>query len=103
MRPLFHAGRRARITGRLCVGMIDPPIRHALPQRQAGLLIGRERLLRLSSAPSLTPIALDDFKRARDELPAQAKRLVEENAERLEAFFDIPRPPVTFFHGPLTC
>ena len=66
---------------------------------QAGLLIGRERLLRLSSAPSLTPIALDDFKRARDELPAQAKRLVEENAERLEMFFDSPRPPVTFYHG----
>lgn len=70
---------------------------------QAGLLIGRERLLRLSSAPSLTPIALDDFKRAHDELPAQAKRLVEENSERLEAFFDTPRPPATFFHGPLAC
>lgn len=40
---------------------------------QAGLLMARERLLRLSSAP----IALDDFKRARDELPAQAKRLVD--------------------------
>ena len=65
----------------------------------AGLLIGRERLLRLSSAPSLTPIALDDFERARDELPAQAKRLVEENAERLEVFFDTRRPPVTFYHG----
>jgi len=70
---------------------------------QAGLLIGRERLLRLSSAPSLTPIALDDFKRAHDELPAQAKRLVEENSERLEAFFNTPRPPATFFHGPLAC
>ena len=65
----------------------------------AGLLIGRERLLRLSSAPSLTPIALDDFERARDELPAQAKRLVEENAQRLEVFFDTRRPPVTFYHG----
>jgi len=66
-------------------------------------VIGRERLLRLSSAPSLTPIALDDFNRARDELPAQAKRLVEENSERLETFFDMPRPPVIFYHGPLVC
>lgn len=69
---------------------------------QAGLLIGRERLFRLTSAPTLTPIALDDFARARDELPAQAKRLVEENAERLEQFFDTPRAPAAFYHGPTT-
>lgn len=34
MRPLFHAGRSARMAGRFCVCMTDPPIRHALPQRQ---------------------------------------------------------------------
>lgn len=66
---------------------------------QAGLLIGRDRLLRLTVAPSLTPIAMDDFERARDELPDQARRLVEENAERLEAFFDEERPRGIFYHG----
>ena len=67
---------------------------------QAGLLVGRERMLRLTAAPSPTPIALDDFVRASSELPVQAKRLVEENAERLEAFFDRQRIPATFYHGP---
>ncbi|EEE37976.1 patatin [Rhodobacteraceae bacterium KLH11] len=66
---------------------------------QAGLLIGRNRLLRVTTAPSLAPIAMDDFERARDELPAQARRLIEENAERLEMFFDAERAPVTFYHG----
>ncbi|MBR2657212.1 MAG: patatin-like phospholipase family protein [Loktanella sp.] len=66
---------------------------------QAGLLIGRERLLRLSSPPSLAPIALDDFERASAELPSQAKRLVEENSERLEKFFDVPRTAAAFYHG----
>src|SRR6056297_1558166 len=34
MRPLFQAGRRARMTGKFDVSMTDPPIRHAVPQRQ---------------------------------------------------------------------
>lgn len=67
---------------------------------QAGLLIGRDRMLRLTSAPTLEPIALDDFGRASRELPAQAKRLVEEHSERLEALFDTTRPCATFYHGP---
>jgi len=67
---------------------------------QAGLLVGRDRLLRLNASPTLSPISLDDFERARDELPSQAKRLVEENAENLEAFFDTPRPAAIFYHGP---
>lgn len=66
---------------------------------QAGLLIGRDRLLRLTSAPTLAPVEMDDFERARDELPGQARRLVEENSEPLEAFFDAERTPVTFYHG----
>ena len=69
---------------------------------QAGLLIGRDRMLRLTSAPTLEPIALDDFTRVSAELPQQAKRLVEENAERLETFFDAPRASTAFFHGPLS-
>jgi integrase/recombinase XerD len=34
MRPLFQAGRSARMAGKFGVSMTDPPIRHALPQRQ---------------------------------------------------------------------
>ena len=66
---------------------------------QAGLLIGRERVLRLSTPPTLAPIATDDFERARDELTCQARRLVEENSKPLEGFFDAERSPVTFYHG----
>lgn len=69
---------------------------------QAELLIGRDRMLRLTSAPTLEPIALDDFTRASAELPQQAKRLVEENAERLETFFDARRASTAFYHGPLS-
>jgi len=69
---------------------------------QAGLLIGRDRMLRLTSVPTLEPIALDDFTRASSELPQQAKRLVEENAEWLERFFDAPRASAAFYHGPLS-
>ncbi|MCR8724514.1 CBASS cGAMP-activated phospholipase [Frigidibacter sp. ROC022] len=70
---------------------------------QAGLLIGRNRMLRLTSAPTLEPIALDDFTRASAELPQHAKRLVEENATRLEKLFDLERPRATFFHGLHKC
>jgi hypothetical protein len=42
---------------------------------------------------------MDDFERACKELPGQAQRLVEENAERLESFFDEKRNPVIFYHG----
>ena len=34
MRPLFQAGRSARMAGKFGVCMIDPPIRHTLPLRQ---------------------------------------------------------------------
>ncbi len=34
IRPLFQAGRRARMAGRFGVSITDPQIRHALPKRQ---------------------------------------------------------------------
>ncbi len=37
MRPLLHAGRRARMTCKFGVSMTDPPIRHALLQRRTGV------------------------------------------------------------------
>lgn len=68
-------------------------------QGQAGLLIGRERLTRLSPPTLLKPIALDDVDRARSELPEQAIRVVEDNSEVLEAMFDFKRPVPIYFHG----
>ena len=44
---------------------------------QAGLLIGRDQLIRIDAPESTNPIALDDWARARDELPAMARSLVE--------------------------
>ena len=73
-----------------------------MTSNKAGLLIGRDRMLRLTSAPTLEPIALADFTRASSELPQQAKRLVEENAKWLERFFDAPRASAAFYHGPLS-
>lgn len=66
---------------------------------QARLLIGYDRLLRLTTVPALNPIALDDFARASGELPQQATQIVEENAGQLERFFDLKRPQATFYHG----
>ena len=44
---------------------------------QAGLLIGRDRLTRIDAPESTNPIALDDYLRAKAELPAMARVLVE--------------------------
>jgi patatin-like phospholipase/acyl hydrolase len=69
---------------------------------QAGLLIGRDQLLRINPASGSTPIDLDDYARASLELPVLAKRMVEDNADRLEAIFAQERPPYTAYHGPRT-
>lgn len=53
---------------------IHPQSQSALGQ--AGLLIGRDHMLRLTSAPTLEPIALDGVARASSERPQQAKRIV---------------------------
>ena len=66
---------------------------------QAGLLIGRERLLRINSEPSLDPIGLDDYQRAAKELPKIAKKLVEDNSAQLEKFFDGPRDEYVSHYG----
>lgn len=44
---------------------------------QAGLLIGRDRPTRLDAPESPPPIALDNWTRARDELPSIARYLVD--------------------------
>ncbi|WP_419790214.1 CBASS cGAMP-activated phospholipase [Sinorhizobium medicae] len=68
---------------------------------QAGLLLGRDHLRRIDGAPMTDdPIVLDDYQRAAAELPAIARRLVDDNSERLAHFFSQPRPPFDAFHGP---
>ncbi|MEH2573466.1 CBASS cGAMP-activated phospholipase [Bradyrhizobium sp. AZCC 1708] len=51
---------------------------------QAGLLIGRDQLIRLNApqpSPGQKPIDLDDFARAKAELPAIARKLIDENGD----------------------
>lgn len=68
---------------------------------QAGLLIGRDRLLRLDGPPMRSnPIELDDFARSAEELPAIAEKIVAENSDRLATFFGSPRPPFHAVYGP---
>jgi uncharacterized protein len=68
---------------------------------QAGLLIGRDRLVRLN-APSCHggPIGLDDVGRATTELPSMAKNLADQNGALVaEKFFSSKAEPYTHFHG----
>ena len=67
---------------------------------QAGLLIGRDQLLRINPTSGSAPIDLDDYARAALELPTVAKRMVDENAEQLKAIFARERLPYTAYHGP---
>ncbi len=69
---------------------------------QAGLLIGRDHLLRLNAPPMPeNPIELDDYHRARDELPPIAPRLADEFGEEVRArFFQEPADEFLAHHGP---
>ncbi len=67
---------------------------------QAGLLIGRDHLLRVDGDPMPDAIELDDYQRAAAELPGVAEQLVDQNSDRLADFFMGARPPFNAFHGP---
>lgn len=54
---------------------------------QAHLLVGKENVLRVDAPETPTPIALDDYRRARAELPAMARSLVEASGHRIEQLF----------------
>lgn len=69
---------------------------------QAGLLIGRDRLVRID-APAMPdrPIKLDDFRRARDELPAIGVSLAGQFSEVVSSrFFSKVAEPYSAFVGP---
>ncbi|MGO7365133.1 CBASS cGAMP-activated phospholipase [Rhizobium leguminosarum] len=67
---------------------------------QAGLLIGRDHLLRVDGEPMAHAIELDDYHRAAAELPEIAEQLVDQHSDRLADFFAEPRPPFIAFNGP---
>jgi hypothetical protein len=54
---------------------------------QAYLLVGKDNVLRVDAPESPTPIALDDYRRAKAELPAMARSLVEASGHRIETMF----------------
>jgi patatin-like phospholipase/acyl hydrolase len=69
---------------------------------QAGLLIGRDQLLRLN-APAMpdNPIALDDYDRARRELPPIAAQLVSAHGQSIQDRFLFEQAePYDAFYGP---
>jgi len=68
---------------------------------QAGLLIGRDNLLRVDGQSSAeAAIALDDYRRSVSELPSMALRYVDAHEAELARFFTGERPVYESFHGP---
>jgi patatin-like phospholipase/acyl hydrolase len=69
---------------------------------QAGLLIGRDQLVRLNAPPMPdNPIALDDYARARNELPGIAARLVNAQGQSIrDRFLFDEAQPYGAFYGP---
>jgi uncharacterized protein len=69
---------------------------------QAGLLIGRDQLLRLNAPPMRdNPIALDDYGRAQSELPPIAAQLVSAQGQLIrERFFFEKAAPYPAYYGP---
>ncbi|KTS08064.1 patatin [Methylobacterium radiotolerans] len=54
---------------------------------QTGLLIGRDQLMRVDAPESSAPIALDDYLRAKAELPAMARALVDGAGREIQRCF----------------
>lgn len=56
---------------------------------QAGLLVGRDHLLRLDAPETENPIAMDDVRRACSELPDVARALVDAAGDRINDLFEL--------------
>ena len=67
---------------------------------QAGLLIGRDQLLRLDADLKGDSIELDDYSKAITILPKLATSLVDENESILRYYFKQPRTPFKVYAGP---
>jgi hypothetical protein len=70
---------------------------------QAGLLIGRDQLIRLNAPPppaGQKPIDLDDYAWAHAELPDIARKLITDNGETIrDRFLFAPADPHPAFYG----
>ena len=63
---------------------------------QAGLLIGRDRVTRLDRPDGSEPVDLDDWRKARELLPDEARGVALQNSQRLcKTFLVQPAPPFT--------
>jgi patatin-like phospholipase/acyl hydrolase len=71
---------------------------------QAYLLLGKDHVMRVDAPESPTPIGLDDYLRARDELPHMARSLVEGAGREIERVFlreaAAPYEPCPIVTGP---
>jgi uncharacterized protein len=68
---------------------------------QAGLLVGRDHILRVDGEPMReNPIALDDYRRAIDELLPLAEKIFSGSESQLRSFFETPRPEYAALQGP---
>lgn len=54
---------------------------------QAGLLVGKENLVRIDAPETPDPIGMDDHRRAKAELPAMARSLAEASGHHIEQVF----------------
>ncbi|WP_297494681.1 CBASS cGAMP-activated phospholipase [Acidocella sp.] len=54
---------------------------------QAGLLLGKENLVRIDAPETPNPIAMDDHRRAKAELPAMARSLAEASGQHIRHIF----------------
>jgi hypothetical protein len=61
------------------------------------LLVGKDQVMRLDAPESPAPIGLDDFERARQELPLMARSLIEGSGREIERVFfrDLAQPSET--------
>ena len=67
---------------------------------QAGLLIGRDRLVRIEPQGNAAAIHMTDHAQAAALLPAEAERAVSDLATQLAPLLVADRAPPGFFYGP---
>jgi hypothetical protein len=67
---------------------------------QAGLLLGRDRLIRLDPGAAAKDIDLDDWQRAAEILPTAAKSIFQEKKTEIESFLKEKVSPRGKFYSP---
>lgn len=86
----FRVSRASRVGGNLF--WARPFVKAAMRAQshdaigKAGLLVGRDQLLRLDAPETSNPIEMDDVRRAIHELPSVARSLVEASGHRIAEF-----------------